>query len=233
MFPRKPVPKSLNLGPVRRATVLAAGVGPAQLRGPSWKRVARGIYVWTGLSENPLTKLEGLAHRLPRACAFSGTHRGARLRPRARPGPIGRGDSAAGCAAAPHLRLESSPRVAAAGGHNAAPRPAGDVSYTHLLRPRSYPPARRQCCSVGLGAPSPLGQAVRARELPGRTAEMARDMPGQTRAGAGRREIRITHGVSASSNPDRRWATAARRSGLGRRPSHRHGLPGCQTRDRV
>ena len=72
MFPRKPVPKSLNLGPVRRATVLAAGVGPAQLRGPSWKRVARGIYVWTGLSENPLTKLEGLAHRLPRACAFSG-----------------------------------------------------------------------------------------------------------------------------------------------------------------
>jgi very-short-patch-repair endonuclease len=52
--------------------VLAAGVGGAQLRGPNWKRMARGIYVWAGLPEAPLSALEALAHRLPSGSAFSG-----------------------------------------------------------------------------------------------------------------------------------------------------------------
>jgi len=72
MFPRKPVPEALKAGPVPRACVLAAGVGAAQLRGPNWKRIARGIYAWAGLAESQLIDLEALAHRLPPTCAFSG-----------------------------------------------------------------------------------------------------------------------------------------------------------------
>jgi hypothetical protein len=72
MFPRKSVPELLKAGPVPRAQALAAGVGAAQLRGPNWKRMARGIYVWAGLPETPLSALEALAHRLPPGSAFSG-----------------------------------------------------------------------------------------------------------------------------------------------------------------
>jgi len=72
MFPRKGVPDSLKTGPVSRAEMLAAGVSPSQLRGPSWKRIARGIYAWTGLADDRLIDLVGLAHRLPQGCAFSG-----------------------------------------------------------------------------------------------------------------------------------------------------------------
>ena len=63
MFPRKGVPDSLKTGPVSRAEMLAAGVSPSQLRGPSWKRIARGIYAWTGLANERLIDPVGLAHR--------------------------------------------------------------------------------------------------------------------------------------------------------------------------
>lgn len=72
MFPRKPVPVEVRRGPVSRAEALNAGVSLGQLRGPSWKRVGRGLYLWTGQSEGPWTTLAGLAQRLPSGCAFSG-----------------------------------------------------------------------------------------------------------------------------------------------------------------
>lgn len=72
MFPRKPVPEGLRKGPITPAEALNAGVSLAQLRGPSWKRVGRGLYLWTGLADGPWATLAGLAHRLPPGSGFSG-----------------------------------------------------------------------------------------------------------------------------------------------------------------
>src|SRR5262252_7521124 len=119
MFPRKPVPDSLKTGPLSRAQVLAAGVGPGQLRGPSWKRMGRGIYAWTGLAEDQLIHLEGLAHRLPEGCTFSGLTA-------ARVFGLELGMDQSVEVSAPlglHRRLEGSPCIAGPGGHRAAPGP--------------------------------------------------------------------------------------------------------------
>jgi hypothetical protein len=43
-----------------------------QLRGTSWRRVARGVYVWAGLAQSPALALAAVQRRLPAGAAFSG-----------------------------------------------------------------------------------------------------------------------------------------------------------------
>jgi very-short-patch-repair endonuclease len=115
MFPRKSVPELLKAGPVPRAQALAAGVGAAQLRGPNWKRMARGIYVWAGLPETPLSALEALAHRLPPGSAFSGMTAARVFGLELGLDQSGGGVCAPGFTTAPYRRLDRSARFSGTG----------------------------------------------------------------------------------------------------------------------
>lgn len=66
------VPPELTRGPFTRGEALCAGLTPKQLRGTSWRRVGRGLYVWAGLPQSPRLVLSALQRRLPRGAAFSG-----------------------------------------------------------------------------------------------------------------------------------------------------------------
>lgn len=59
-------------GPVTVAYAVQAGITYKQLRGPRWRRVRRGIYVSTGLSEDPALELEAITRSLPPCALFSG-----------------------------------------------------------------------------------------------------------------------------------------------------------------
>lgn len=45
---------------------------PRQLRSANWRRLGPASYVWAGLPDSPIHKLEAAARRLPRGAAFSG-----------------------------------------------------------------------------------------------------------------------------------------------------------------
>jgi very-short-patch-repair endonuclease len=48
-----------------------AGVTRRQLDGQSWRRVARGMYIWAGMADSPLPRLSAVSRRLPEV-VFSG-----------------------------------------------------------------------------------------------------------------------------------------------------------------
>src|SRR5215831_18073475 len=71
MAPRATVPTELTTGPFTLREARLAGLSRDQLRGASWRRVGRGLYVWSGLAETPALVLACVLRRLPSA-VFSG-----------------------------------------------------------------------------------------------------------------------------------------------------------------
>ena len=73
LVPRRPaVPLQLTRGPFTLAEARRAGLARWHLEGKSWRRLGPGMYVWAGLSETPMVRLEALRLRLPACAAFSG-----------------------------------------------------------------------------------------------------------------------------------------------------------------
>ena len=66
------VPDDLKRGPFTIPQAEAAGISRFQLRGPAWRRVARGAYVWSGLPPDLRYRLLALARHVPAGSAFSG-----------------------------------------------------------------------------------------------------------------------------------------------------------------
>jgi very-short-patch-repair endonuclease len=66
------VPPELKAGPFTLVEAQQAGLTRSRLRGASWRRVGRGLYVWAGLNENPAVTLAAVHRRLPAGAAFSG-----------------------------------------------------------------------------------------------------------------------------------------------------------------
>src|SRR5215472_3681128 len=70
---RRPIiPDELKNGPFTLAEALQSGLTRRQLQGPSWHRVASGVYAWAGQAESPAMLLMAAQLRLPAAAAFSG-----------------------------------------------------------------------------------------------------------------------------------------------------------------
>ena len=69
--PRARIPLALKLGPFSIAEARAAGLSLTALRGKSWRRVARGLYCWTGLVEDPRRVLAAYQRIVPEA-VFAG-----------------------------------------------------------------------------------------------------------------------------------------------------------------
>jgi hypothetical protein len=92
-MPRAPhVPPELTKGPFTVTEALRAGLTRRQLQGRSWKRLATGLYVWTGLGDDPITALSALSTRLPPGAAFLGSHGCLAPRPGYGALPADRGD---------------------------------------------------------------------------------------------------------------------------------------------
>jgi very-short-patch-repair endonuclease len=72
MPPRQQIPDHLKRGPVTVADAERSGFSRQRLRGPNWRRLGRGTYVWTGLKEVENGELVALGRRLPPGCVFSG-----------------------------------------------------------------------------------------------------------------------------------------------------------------
>lgn len=70
---RQAVPQELKQGPVTIAYAEAMGFSRQRFRGPNWKRVGCGTYVWAGLELAPRSELAALHCRLPQGCVFSGS----------------------------------------------------------------------------------------------------------------------------------------------------------------
>ena len=68
----RPIPDELKLGPVTIAQAHAVGVTRNQLRGLRFRRLARGLYAWGDLPENPAQAFAAELDRLPLGCALSG-----------------------------------------------------------------------------------------------------------------------------------------------------------------
>ncbi len=66
------IPDELKQGPITVAFAEGLGISRHQLRGPNWRRIACGIYVWAGLDLDRRSELVALHRRLPRGCVFSG-----------------------------------------------------------------------------------------------------------------------------------------------------------------
>src|ERR1700687_3947549 len=66
------VPPELKRGPFTVAQARRAGLERWHLEGESWHRLRRGIYIWTGIPESPVLKLEAARLTRPAAKAFSG-----------------------------------------------------------------------------------------------------------------------------------------------------------------
>ena len=66
------LPPALTRGPFTVDEARLAGVERWHLRGANWRRVARGMYVWSGVPDTPIAKLVAASHRLPNVAAFSG-----------------------------------------------------------------------------------------------------------------------------------------------------------------
>jgi len=65
------VPEVLTHGPFTVADALCAGLTRRQLQGKTWRRVARGVYVWARLADDLECRLEALRRRLPPRVVFS------------------------------------------------------------------------------------------------------------------------------------------------------------------
>ena len=65
-------PPALTLGPFTVADARKVGVERWHLRGASWRRVARGMYVWSGIEQTPMARLGAARARLPSSAVFSG-----------------------------------------------------------------------------------------------------------------------------------------------------------------
>ena len=59
-------------GPFTVAEARNAGLNRWHLEGASWKRLARGTYVWSGVHVTPMAMLAAVLDRLPATAAFSG-----------------------------------------------------------------------------------------------------------------------------------------------------------------
>jgi very-short-patch-repair endonuclease len=66
------VPAELRQRPFSLHEARAAGISPSALRGKSWRRMATGIYCWTGFHEEPWHVLVAWSNRLPHESAFMG-----------------------------------------------------------------------------------------------------------------------------------------------------------------
>jgi hypothetical protein len=70
---RRPfVPLELTRGPFTLAEARRAGLARWHLEGASWRPLGAAIYVWAGLPETPVLKLEAARLRMPASAAFSG-----------------------------------------------------------------------------------------------------------------------------------------------------------------
>src|SRR5437660_2400669 len=65
------VPPALTKGPFTLREARLAGLSWDQLQGTSWRRIGRGLYMWSGLGESPLVTLAAVRRPLPIA-VFSG-----------------------------------------------------------------------------------------------------------------------------------------------------------------
>lgn len=68
---RQCVPEPLKRGPITIGAAVAAGLTPDQLRGPNWRRISRGLYVWAAIDAGPGAHLLALRCRLPPGSVFS------------------------------------------------------------------------------------------------------------------------------------------------------------------
>ena len=66
------IPSELKWGPFTLAEARAAGVSATALQGKSWRRIARGIYCWAGLADDPLRFLFAYQRLVPEA-VYAGT----------------------------------------------------------------------------------------------------------------------------------------------------------------
>lgn len=70
------VPPELKRGPFTLGQASALGLSEDQLRGASWRRIDRGVYVWNSIQVENLTRLRAAAHRLPAGGVFAGATAG-------------------------------------------------------------------------------------------------------------------------------------------------------------
>jgi len=66
------VPPELTRGPFTLIEAASAGLTRRQLSGASWRRVGAGLYVWTGVTPDPVLAVVAASRRLPDGAAFSG-----------------------------------------------------------------------------------------------------------------------------------------------------------------
>ena len=66
------VPAALMKGPFGIAEARRHGLTEDHLRGASWRRIGRDLYVHQGLAENPLVRMRAAMCRLPEGAVFSG-----------------------------------------------------------------------------------------------------------------------------------------------------------------
>jgi very-short-patch-repair endonuclease len=66
------VPEQLTHGPFTLADALRTGLSRRQLQSRSWRRLATGLYVWSGCADDPLSALVAASRRLPPGAVFSG-----------------------------------------------------------------------------------------------------------------------------------------------------------------
>jgi len=65
------VPLELTCGPFTVGDALRNGLTRRQLQGRAWRRLATGLYIWSGLADEPRNLLRALRSTLPPGAAFS------------------------------------------------------------------------------------------------------------------------------------------------------------------
>ena len=76
MPPHPEIPRVLTSAPFTLEEALRAGVTREQLRGPSWRRLTRGLYSFIGVTVSEFDLLAAVRLRLPEGAAFSGVTAG-------------------------------------------------------------------------------------------------------------------------------------------------------------
>ena len=66
------IPHALKGAPFTDAEAEACGIRRQRLRRPNFMRLARGVYLWSGLAPGPHAELTALCRSLPPGSAFSG-----------------------------------------------------------------------------------------------------------------------------------------------------------------
>lgn len=76
-MPRAPfVPAQLTSGPFTLRQARLCGLTEDKLRGATWRRVHRGVFIWHGIADQNLVRLRAAMHRLPEGAVFSGSTAG-------------------------------------------------------------------------------------------------------------------------------------------------------------